>query len=143
MSINKEDVLKIVRHFVKENKSSGSIPSLVITNEINETSMHVTDCEKVECLNEYFTSISTISEDPNLIPKTDAKLDQIIISEQELIEMLGTHNIYRVSGPDGISNKMMKCVAKTIAKPLTSLYNRLLKHNHFPNIYKYSHVIPL
>ena len=37
----------------------------------------------------------------------------------------------------------MKCVAKAIAKPLTSLYNRLLKHNHFPNIYKYSHVIPL
>ena len=147
MSNNKQDFWKIVRHFVKENKSSGSIPPLVITNENDETSMHVTDREKVECLNEYFTSISTLSQDqpalPNLIPKTDAKLDQIIISEQEVIDMLETLNVNKASGPDGISNKMMKCVAKAIAKPLTSLYNPLLKHNHFPNIYKYSYVIPL
>ena len=78
-----------------------------------------------------------------MIPKTDAKLDQIIISEQEVIDMLETLNIHKASGPDGISNTMLKYVAKSIAKPLTSLYNRLLKHNHFPDIYKYSHVIPL
>ena len=77
MSNNKQEFWKIVRHFVKENKSSGSIPPLVITIKYDETSMHVTDREKVECLNEYFSSISTLSQDqpalPNLIPKTDAK----------------------------------------------------------------------
>ena len=36
---------------------------------------------------------------------------------------------------------MMKNVAKSLAKPLVSLYNRLLNQNHFPKIYKYSHVI--
>ena len=147
MSNNKQDFWKIVRHFVKENKSSGSIPPLVITNENDETSMLVTDCEKEKCLNKYFKSISTLSQDqpalPNLIPKTDAKLDQTIIAEQEVIDMLETLNVHKASGLGGISNKMMKCVAKAIAKPLTSLYNRLLKHNHFPNIYKYSHVISL
>ena len=74
--------------------------------------MYVSDREKVECLNEYFTSISTISEEqpavPHLNPKTDAKLDQIIISEQEVIDMLETRNIHKASGPDGISNTMMK-----------------------------------
>ena len=147
MSNNKQDFWKIVRHFVKENKSSGSIPPLLITDENNETNMYATDHEKVECLNEYFTSISTISDEqpqlPNLFPKTDAKLEQIVIFEQEVVDMLETLNIHKASGPDGISNKMMKSVAKAIAKPLTSLYNRLLINGQFPAIYKYSHVIPL
>ena len=47
MSNNKQDFLKIVKHFVKENKSSGSVPPLVITNENDETSTHVTDRDKV------------------------------------------------------------------------------------------------
>ena len=102
--------------------------------------MHVTDQEKVECLNEYFTSISTISDEvpqiPNLIPKTDARLEQIEISEQEVLDMLQTLNTHKASGPDGISNKMMKAVAQAIAKPLTALYNRLLKNHIFPEIYK-------
>ena len=147
MSNNKQDFWKIVRHFVKENKSSGSIPPLLITDENNETKMYVTDHEKVECLNEYFTSISTISDEqpelPNLFPKTDAKLEQIVIFEQEVVDMLETLNIHKASGPDGISNKMMKSVAKAIAKPLTSLYNRLLINGQFPEIYKYSQVIAL
>ena len=78
-----------------------------------------------------------------MIPKTDAKLDQIIIYEQEVFDIIEIINVHKASGPDGISNKMMKCIAKVIAKPLTSLCNRLLKHNHFPYIYKYSHVIPI
>ena len=77
MPNNKQDFWKIVRHFVKENKSSGSIPPLLITDENNDTNMYVTDHEKVECLNGYFTSISTISDEqpelPNLFPKTDSK----------------------------------------------------------------------
>ena len=147
MSNNKQEFWKIVRHFVKSNKSSDSIPPLVITDDNDETSMYVTDQEKVECLNEYFASISTISNEqpplPNLDPKTHVRLTQIIISEQEVIDMLENLNTHKASGPDGISNKMMKCVAKALAKPLTTLYNRLLNHSYFPNKYKYSHVIPL
>ena len=147
MTNNKQDFWKTVRHFVKRNKSSGSIPPLVTADENLETKMHVTDQEKVECLNEYFTSISTISDEvpqiPNLIPKTDARLEQIEISEQEVLDMLETLNTDKASGPDGISNKMMKAVAQAIAKPLTALYNRLLKNHIFPEIYKYSLVTSL
>ena len=119
---NKQDFWKIVRHFVKGNKSSGSISPLVTTDENLETKMHVTDQEKVECLNEYFTSISTKSDEvpqiPNLIPKTYARLEQIEISEQEVLDMLETLNTHKASGPDGISNKMMM---KTVAQATASL----------------------
>ena len=80
--------------------------------------MHVTDQEKVECLNEYFTPISTILDEvpqiPNLIPKTYARLEQIEISEQEVLDMLETLNTHKASGPDDISNKMLH-------RPLQSL----------------------
>ena len=70
-------------------------------------------------------------------------MEQIVIFEQEVVDMLETLNMHKASGPDGISNKTMKSVAKAIAKPLTSLYNRLLINGQFPEIYEYSHVIPL
>ena len=97
MSINKQEFWKIVMHFVKENKSSGSIPPPLIKDENNETIMHVTDQDKVECFNDYFSSISTVPDThpilPNLISKTDAKLDQIVIHEPEVIDMLETLNV--------------------------------------------------
>ena len=108
MTNNKQDFWKTVRHFVKGDKSSGSIPPLVTTDENLETKMHVTDQEKVECFNEYFTAISTISDEVpqilNLIPETDSVLEQIEISEQEFPDMLETLNTYKASEPDGISN---------------------------------------
>ena len=147
MSNNKQGFWKIVGHFVKENKSPGSIQPLLIKDENNETIMHVTDQDKIECFNDYFSSISTVPDTqpipPNLISKTDAKLDQIVIHEQKVIDMLETLNVYKASGPDGISNKMLKSVAVAIAKPLTILYNHLLEECQFPDIYKYSHVISL
>ena len=68
--------------------------------------MRVTDRE-----NAYFTSISTISEDLSALPKLMTRL--IKISEQEVIDMLETLNKFKASGPDGISNKMMKGHSKT------------------------------
>ena len=84
--------------------------------------MYVTDQEKVECLNEYFASISTISNEqpplPNLDPKTHVRLTQIIISEQEVIDMLENLNTHKASGPDGISNKNDEMYGKGISKTI-------------------------
>ena len=86
-SNNKQDIWKIIRHFVKKNRSSGSIPPLLTKTENNVTIMHVTDQNKIECFNNYFSSISTIPDTqpilPNLISQTDTKLDQIVTHEQE------------------------------------------------------------
>ena len=49
--------------------------------------------------------------------------------------MLETLNVYKVSGPGGISNKMLKSVAMAIEKLLTILYKRLLEECKFPDIY--------
>ena len=71
---NKREFWKVIRHFVKSNSSSSTIPPL-ITEENGHRQIHVTDGEKAECLNKYFTSISTV---PNTTPDLPAfQLKQI------------------------------------------------------------------
>ncbi|MEW8548105.1 MAG: reverse transcriptase family protein, partial [Candidatus Thiodiazotropha sp.] len=146
-SSNKRDFWKIIRHFVKGNKTSESIPPLTSTDVNNQTQMHFTDQEKVECLNTYFSSVSSITDEPpllpDLMPKTRSKLESIVVTEEEVIDILESLNTNKASGPDLISNKMLKSVARSIAKPLMELFNRLLKYHKFPDVWKFSHVTSL
>ena len=132
---------------MKGNKSSETIPPLTSIDENNQSQMHYTDHEKVECLNSYFTSVSSITTEPPLIPdlvlKTYSKLDSIVITEEKVIDILESLNTNKASGPDLISNKMLKNVARSIAKPLTELFNRLLLNHKFPDRWKFSHVTSL
>lgn len=92
-------------------------------NENDETIMHVTDKEKVECLNDNFCSISSAPnvqpELPDLMQKINSKLESITITEDEIIDILKSLNIRKASGPDLISNRMLKSIAVAIARPLT------------------------
>ena len=60
-SNNNQEFWKIIRRFVKSNAST-SIPPLV-TQENEHCQIHTTDYKKAECLNSYFTSISTVPND--------------------------------------------------------------------------------
>ena len=128
---------------MKGNKSSETIPPHTSIDENNQSQMH--DHEKVECLNSYFTSVSSITTEPPLIPdlvlKTYSKLDSIAITEEEVIDILEFLNTNKASGPDLISNKMLKNVTRSIAKPLAELFNRLLLNHKFPDRWKFSRYI--
>ena len=52
-------------------------------------------------------------------------------------------NPNKATGPDGISNKMLKTVAKEVAVPLSILLNRSFREGKFADIYKHSNVILL
>ena len=59
---DKRKFWKDLRHFVKNNSSSLSIPPLSSTLPSSETHWLFTDEAKADCLNDYFVSISTIKE---------------------------------------------------------------------------------
>ena len=62
-----------------------------------------------------------------------------MITEEEVIDILKSLNINKVSGPE-----MLKNVARSIAKPLTELFIYFLLLNHkFPDRWKFSHVASL
>ena len=56
---------------------------------------------------------------------------------QTLIELL---NPNKATGPDEISNKMLKAVAKEVSVPLNTLFNRSFREGKFSDIWKYSNV---
>jgi hypothetical protein len=70
-------------------------------------------------------------------------LSQIIVSEQDILDMISNLDANKAVGPDIISNKMLIAVKVQISKPLCMLLNKSLHQNIFPTDWKLAHVIPL
>ena len=104
------------------------------------------DKEKVE-LNSYFASISTLDDSHAVLTPfmelTDSVLDRNDITEEEIKYVIVNLDPNKASGPDLISNKMIKYVARAIAKPLQIILNRSLRESVFPDIWKLGNLVPL
>jgi len=135
---------QLVKMLVKENtKSCEQIPPLLIDNETYTNNEN----EIANALNDYIVSVATVNdEDSNYPPlslKTNQILDEIMVSEQVIIDILSNLDINKASGPDGISHKMLKHSCNSICKPLSLLFNQSLRESQYPNAWKIANVIPL
>ena len=144
---DKRDFWRLTRYFVKNNTASSSIPPLYTTDDNNEMKMHVTDKEKADCLNDYFTSVSRVSDEntqlPNFQKITNGSLDSFVITEIEVKDILDILDINKASGPDLINHKMLRYVSAAVSKPLTVIFNRSLRERHYPEPWKKNNVVPL
>ncbi len=77
------------------------------------------------------------------MPRTNAKIDNIIASEKEISDIIVKLNIHKASGPDEISHRMLKETAHTICRPLSLLFNRSLHDGVYPDKWKHANVMPL
>ena len=63
-------------------------------------------------VNSYFTSISWIDEStlliPDSIPECDSSLHDVIISEQDVADVIKCLKLDKACGPDHISHKLLK-----------------------------------
>ena len=70
--------------------------------------------DKAELLNEFFCSQSRLDESSSFVPAvpdcipTSRILSNVVTSEWEITALLGSVNINKACGPDGISNKLIK-----------------------------------
>lgn len=144
---SKKDYWKIIRHFVKNKDSTSEIPPLTKHLESGGSVYYTTDKEKADCLNLYFTSVSTVDDSqavlPPLVEKTNQYLENIIIMDSEVEDILDILNVNKASGPDMISNRMLKYTSTSLSKPLSILYNRSIKERIFPEPWKHSQVVPI
>ena len=128
-------------------KLSNEIPQIQINNVNGVNTLANSDTDKIEALNTYFSSISTIDDTnvtlPNMYSLCNSNLSNIIIEEQEKSDIITILPVNKAIGPDCISHKMLKSTKSTIVKPLTLLFNRSLSENMFPSFWKIAHVIPL
>ena len=83
---------KVIRHFVKNNKSTFSIPPLCSTLLNGDNIRHFNNNDKANCLNGYFASISTVNDSETQLPPfikiTDNSLSQINCTNSKLIILL-------------------------------------------------------
>ena len=61
----------------------------------------------------------------------------------EVKKILKSLNVNKATGPDGISNFLLKNTADVLAKPLCKLFNYSLEAGVFPNDWKTSNVVPV
>ena len=134
---------KIAKSFIKKDADKGSCyPPIKVNGDI------VTDDkEKAEAFNNHFIKFSTVNAEHAPVPDGTTRVNQtlkdITITEKDVIDLLKALDIKKASGPDQISQKMLKEAGFTIAPSLTKIFNRSLEANVFPEIWKQANIIPL
>ena len=69
--------------------------------------------------------------------------EELYGSEQEVYELLTNLDHKKASGPDGISARMLKGTATSIAPVLTMLFNRSIQTGKLPSAWKVSNIVPI
>ena len=105
--------------------------------------------DKANCLNDYFISISSISQEqnnttlPNCSLKTNNTLTNIYITEKEVKDTIDILNPNKSVGKDIISHKLLQLTKHTISKPLVLLFNKSIEECKFPDLWKHGLIMPL
>ena len=126
------------------NKQQVSIPTLQ-----EDGVSAVTDEEKSNMLNEYFSKCWNHSEPPlsdsfanDPVEQDDSTVD-LLCSTDEIIHLIQGLDVTKANGPDGISARMLKATASSIAPSLTKLFNLSISRGHFPTPWKGARVVPI
>ena len=82
---------------------------------------------------------------PDIPPMQPAEhfLTSIQTSEEEVRKILLSLNVTKASGYDNFGNMLLKQTAKSIAKPLSNLFNHSFQLGSFPSIWKKANVPPV
>ena len=70
-------------------------------------------------------------------------LNDINLNSDEIRQVLKSLPIGKASGPDGISNRVLKELADELAAPLCSVFNQSIHDGCVPKIWKLAHVSPI
>ena len=141
---NNQDFWKLVRKLTKTSGQSVNIPPLL---NPNTGEVVVSDLEKATLFNNYFANISRIDDDDSDLPyfpdRTVEFIENIDITESEIIDIIGSLKLNKASGMDDISHKMLKNTVRSVSKPLLVLFNKILDSSNYPSKWKEARVMPI
>ena len=138
-SLSSKDWWSTLKTFISPNLNS-AIPPIE-----SERIIYTDDFEKANLFNNYFQG-QTILDDSNAVlpalpePSYLTSLSSIAFDPQEVEEILKTLKTDKASGPDGLSNRILKELSHELSSPLCSLFNKSLSLGKFPSPYKDANV---
>ena len=142
-TLSTKDWWSILKTFIIPCTKS-SIPPLEFNNDI-----YTDESDKANILNTFFHSQTVLNEMnaalPNLPdnPLLNSHLDNITLSELEVESVIKTLVIGKASGPNGLSNRILRELSSELAIPFCSLFNQSLRSGTFPGSYKEANVCPV
>ena len=103
--------------------------------------------DKANAFNQFFLSHSNIDTSnvqlPNQLYHTDSRLSNIVLTQNEVSDLLKCIDTSKATGPDSISPKMLKEAGDSIVPSLTRILNISLGSSVFPQQWKNANVNPL
>ena len=124
-------------------KTRTTIPDLTMPDGTRTN----TDRDKAEVLNDFFSSVFS-QEDLTSMPIPEAKkmesfLEQIQISEEDIMKRLHKLKINKSAGPDSMHPRLLKELSNELTKPLELLFHKSSEEALIPQQWKKSHVSPI
>ena len=75
--------------------------------------------------------------------RTDSLLETVVVSAKEVLKLLRSLYTTKASGPDNVSNTLLKRTAVSISKPLCRIINKSLATGTFATEWKEAHLSPI
>ena len=95
--------------------------------------------DKSNALNEYFTSISTLDnepEHPDLPPLSPCELSDIVITEQDVIDQFQILKINKPPDPDKLAPKFIKAIFPSLVIPISIIFDKTIQLGQVPSDWK-------
>ena len=104
----------------KKERPSNKVPPL--KDPDNGFNIYYEALEKSEILNKYFCSISKVNDAHVHLPSFESRcayiLSQILVTEQDVLDLISILDPNKAVGPDAISNRMLIEVKNEVYSPL-------------------------
>ena len=123
--------------------STTSVPPLSLNGII-----YTDETDKANILNDFFQSQTVLNEEnavlPDLHPPASiVSLESIIFTADEFESVLKLLPIGKASGPDGLSNRLLRELSNELAKPYQCLFNQSIRMGTVASSYKEANVSPV
>ena len=124
-------------------RNNYSIPALNATGGNIITS----PTEKAQYFNSYFLKNCSINSSSGRLPdeciEPAVKLENVSLTQRDILDVLLNLNPNKASGVDQVSPKMLKRTAYSFCVPLTRLFNMSLQKGQYPDNWKLANVTPI
>ena len=119
-----------------------------VSNLKNEDGVFAkSEAEKAELLNNFFSSVFTKENLETLPEGTDKEvlsdLEDIVISESEVLKLLKELDASKAMGPDNINPFLIKSMAEVFVKPLTWIFQKSVSSGIVPAAWKEARITPI
>ena len=109
---------------------------------------YVDDNDKANLLNNHFQNQTILNEQNAVLPPLpppayQSQLSTLVLTPLEVESVLKGLKVGKASGPNGLSNRILKELSSQLAQPLCSLFNQSLRSGIMPATYKEANVCPV